>query len=92
MRRSSPTRSTRSRLKSMRLTLGLLVCGGMLSACAARPPAVVECPPAPAIPESFVSDESRSVNDFFLRVRTFLKKAADWSEDSMQTETPSDRH
>lgn len=79
MRRSSPTRSTRSKLRSMRLTLSLLVCGGMLSACAARLPAVVECPPAPAIPESFVSDESQNVDAFLLRVRNLLKRAADWS-------------
>jgi hypothetical protein len=40
---------------------------------------VVECPPAPAIPESFVSDESQNVDAFLLRVRNLLKRAADWS-------------
>ena len=74
----------------MRLALSSLVCVTMLSACAVpQAPAVVECPPAPVVPASLVSDKSESVSAYLQRVRSFLAKAADWSEGSAQTETPS---
>ena len=38
------------------------------------------------IPESLVSDESKNVSDYLQRVRSFLKKAADWSGGSRQTD------
>lgn len=46
-------------------------------------------PPAPVVPASLVSDKSASVSVYLQRVRSFLKKAADWSAASAQTETPS---
>lgn len=74
----------------MRLALSLLVCVTMLSACAVpQAPAVVECPPAPVVPASLVSDKSETVSAYLRRVRSFLVKAADWSAASAQTETPS---
>ena len=51
--------------------------------------AVVECPPAPAVPASLVSDKSQTVNAYLQRVRSYLAKAANWSAASAQTETPS---
>lgn len=87
MRRSLLMLSTRSKLRLMLWMLSLLACASMLSACATqRPPAVVECPPALVIPESLVSDESKNVSDYLQRVRSFLKKAADWSGGSRQTD------
>ena len=74
----------------MRLALSSLVCVTMLSACAVpQAPAVVECPPAPVVPASLVSDKSQNVNAYLQRVRSYLAKAADWSAASAQTETPS---
>ena len=92
MRRSSPTQSTRSRLRLMRLALSSLVCAGMLSACAVpQAPTVVECPPAPIVPASLVSDKSQNVADFLQRVQDFLKKAAAWSEGSTPTGQQSEK-
>ena len=51
--------------------------------------AVVECPPAPAVPASLVSDKSQNVAGFLQRVQAFLKKAAAWSEGSTPTGQPS---
>ena len=74
----------------MRLTLSSLACAAMLSACAVpQAPAVVECPPAPAVPASLVSDKSQNVAGFLQRVQAFLKKAAAWSEGSTPTGRPS---
>lgn len=86
MHRSLLMLSTRSKPRLMLWMLSLLACASMLSACATqRPPAVAECPPTPVVPESLVSDESQSVSGYLQRVRSFLKKAADWSGDSRQT-------
>lgn len=51
--------------------------------------AVLECPPAPAVPASLVSDKSQNVAGFLQRVQAFLKKAAAWSEGSTPTGQPS---
>ena len=51
--------------------------------------AAQECPPAPAVPASLVSDKSQNVAGFLQRVQAFLKKAAAWSEGSTPTGRPS---
>nr|DAI76124.1 MAG TPA: Prokaryotic membrane lipoprotein lipid attachment site [Caudoviricetes sp.] len=83
---------TVSKKRLMRWALSLALCAWILSGCAApRAPEVVECPPPVKIPETLVSDKSKTVNAFLSKVRSYLAKAAQWSEGSAQTETQSGR-
>lgn len=80
---------TRNRQKLIAFSLLLMACVLTLSGCASRLPAVVECPQAPEIPSALVSDKSQSVSTYLLKAGDWLKRAADFSETSAPTETPS---
>ncbi len=80
---------TQSNQKLIAFSLLLMACALMLTGCASRLPAVVECPQAPEVPASLVSGKSQNVSDYLAKVQTYLRKAADFSETSTPTEKQS---
>lgn len=89
MPRNSPKLPTPNRQKLIAFSLILMACVLKLTGCASQAPAVVQCPEATPVPASLVSDKSQSVSSYLAKVRSYLKKAADFLETSMQTEKPS---